>query len=289
MIKSASSSKAARVVAGIVLLTVCSSAGAADFMTPEYARGEFRPRSMVLIPPLAEVTKDKVSSTEQMIEAGSVLEDAATLALQTQLEELGYAVRVLRPDEVNASPELQRMVRNLNSRYDTDRVQIVNKPKDIRSRRFNLGDEARILAAHLNAEAIVIARIFASGATGGQQTMAVLFGGSLGYASLSIGIVAGDNGDLEAYFDGINGAVSANKLEAEPREIMADVSGKALKKFPAVGGTAKVSRSWPQNTHRKAPEAAASDDAVLSDLEVLFGVGEDQETPISDQELPADE
>lgn len=68
--------KSCVVFAGLLLALGPVSASAAEYMTPEFARAEFRPKTMVLIPPRAEVTKKKVTSSEQMIEEGAVLEDA---------------------------------------------------------------------------------------------------------------------------------------------------------------------------------------------------------------------
>ncbi len=241
---------------------------------------------MVLIPPRAEVTKKKVTSTEQMIEEGAVLEDATSLVLKEQLGALGYTIRVLTIDEVNTDPELQLMVRNFNERYDADLAQVVKKPKDIRKRRFSFGDEARILAARLEAEAIIVGRISASGATGGQKTMAFLLGGSSGHAALNLSIVAGDNGDLEGFFTYVDSGMSPEKIALEPVETMAKVSAKALKDFPAIDELAKVRRSWPQNTDRQVPDTAQSDEDVFSDLEALFG--EEADKVIPDEEMPDD-
>ena len=286
MNNSSHSRKACAVFAGLLLALGTVSAGAAEYMTPEFARAEFRPETMVLIPPRAEVTKKKVTSTEQMIEEGAVLEDATSLVLKEQLGALGYTVRVLTVGEVNADPALQLMVRNFNERYDADLVQVVKKPKDIRKRRFSFGDEARILAARLEAEAIVVGRISASGATGGQKTMAFIFGGSSGHAALNLGIVAGDNGDLEGFFTYVDRGMSPEKIALEPVETMAKVSAKTLKDFPAFDELAKVRRSWPQNTNRQVPDTAQSDEDVFSDLEALFG--EEADDVIPDEERPDD-
>lgn len=278
--------KSCAVFAGLLLALGTVSAGAAEYMTPEFAKAEFRPKTMVLIPPRAEVTKRKVTSTEQMIEEGAVLEDATSLVLKEQLGALGYTIRVLTIDEVNTDPELQLMVRNFNERYDADLAQVVKKPKDIRKRRFSFGDEARILAARLEAEAIIVGRISASGATGGQKTMAFLLGGSSGHAALNLSIVAGDNGDLEGFFTYVDSGMSPEKIALEPVETMAKVSAKALKDFPAVDELAKVRRSWPQNTDRQVPDTAQSDEEVFSDLEALFG--EEADKVIPDEEMPDD-
>lgn len=278
--------KSCAVFAGLLLALGTVSAGAAEYMTPEFAKAEFRPKTMVLIPPRAEVTKKKVTSSEQMIEEGAVLEDATSLVLKEQLGALGYTIRVLTIDEVNTDPELQLMVRNFNERYDADLVQVLKKPKDIRKRRFSFGDEARILAARLEAEAIIVGRISASGATGGQKTMAFLLGGSSGHAALNLSIVAGDNGDLEGFFTYVDSGMSPEKIALEPVETMAKVSAKALKDFPAVDELAKVRRSWPQNTDRQVPDTAQSDEEVFSDLEALFG--EEADKVIPDEEMPDD-
>jgi hypothetical protein len=267
----------------ILLLLVSLTASAGEHMTPEFARGEFRPKTMVLIPPLAEVTKNKVTTTEEMIEEAAGLEYATALVLREQLRAKGYELRILPADEVNNDPLLRQMVRGMNERYDADIVQAMKKPKDIRSRRFNFGDEAKILAAKLGADALVVSRIAASGATGGQKTMAVVFGGSMGYATVTLSIVAGDNGDLEAFFDGVDSGMSPEKLEQQPREVMSKVTASALKDFPGLGEAGKYRKSWPQNTNRQVPDKGASDEDVLSDLEALFEMPPEAESPEAEQ------
>ncbi len=259
-----------RMVIGLCLFLTGTSAFA-GIMTPEYARGEYRPKIMVLIPPQAEASKNKVASTEQMIEEGSRLEDAAALVLSQQFGQLGYELNTLSVAEVIADPELQAMVRSVNERYDEELGRIAAKAKDIRSRRFSVGDPARILAARLGAEAIMIGRIDASGATGGQKTMAFLFGGSAGHAAMSIGIVAGDNGDIEAFFSAIDPGMSPAKLAMEPVNVMAKLANKTLKNFPAPGETAKYKKKWPQSTNREVPAVIDADDQAMDDLEALFG------------------
>jgi hypothetical protein len=260
-----------RVVVGLFLFLTGASALANGIMTPEYARGEYRPKSMVLIPPQATVSKNKVASTEQMIEEGSKLEDAAVLVLSRQFAELGYELNTLSVAEVIADPELQTMVRNVNERYDEELARMGFKAKEIRSRRYGLGDPARILAARLGAEALAIGRIDASGATGGQKTMAFLIGGSMGHASMSVGIVAGDNGDIEAFISAIDPGMSPEKLAQDPVGVMANLADKALKKFPAPGEAAKYKKKWPQSSNREVPASIEPDDQAMDDLEALFG------------------
>ncbi len=284
-------------VAGILflplMLLLSISARAGGFMTPEYARAEYRPKTMVVIPPRAEIVKDKVTGIEQLVGEGSVLEDAAAIVLKDKFGELGYQIRILTVEEVNADPGLQDLVRRMNERYDDEVARIVKDGKAVRARRFTCGDEAQILAARLGAEALVMARIRASGATGGQTAMALIFGGSTGYAAMSVGIIAGDNGDVEAFFDGVDQGMSDKALMQRPVETMTKVTKKTLKKYPPANKTAKVKKKWPQSTDREVPEAGKSDDQVLADLEALLGediAGEDEpeeedpDAPAMDQE-----
>jgi hypothetical protein len=114
--------------------------------------------------------------------------------------------------------------------------------------------------------------------------MAFLLGGSSGHAALNLGIVAGDNGDLEGFFTYIDNGMSPDKIALEPVKTMAKVSAKALKDFPALDETAKVRRSWPQDTGRTVPDTVQSDADVLADLEALMGGDADDVAPASEEE-----
>lgn len=155
MVASMSYIKTFAVLVGMFLLSVSMPASAIfigqEIMTPEFARAEYRPISMVIIPPRAAVAKATAFGSHQLIEQGGIIEDAALVACKDIFDELGYQIRVLTVDEVNADPDLQLMVRNLNKRYD----------------------EAQILAARLGVDAIVVARIQASGASGGASVFSL--------------------------------------------------------------------------------------------------------------------
>lgn len=283
------------VLVGMFLLSVSMPANAIfigqEIMTPEFARAEYRPLSMVIIPPRAAVSKTTAFKSHQLIEQGGVIEDAALVACKDIFDKLGYQIRVLTVDEVNADPDLQLMVRNVNKRYDEDFLQKITLPfkrqlQDIRRRRFKMGDEARILAARLGVDAIVVARIQVAGASGGTKVMSL---GTSGQAEMSVGIIAGDNGDLEAFFTGAQLGLSAKKIEKKPLETMAKLFGKVLKDYPTADELVKVKRSWPQNTNREIPAAALSDEDVLSDMEAMFEEPVEDATPAPDETLPAGE
>ena len=280
---------------GMLLLSVSMPASAIfigqEIMTPEFARAEYRPMSLVIIPPRAAVSKEAAFSSHQLIEQGGVIEDAALVACKDIFEKLGYQIRVLTVDEVNADPDLQLMVRNVNKRYDEDFLQKITLPfkrqlKDIRSRRFKMGDEARILAARLGVDAVIVGRIEAAVTSGGSSVMSL---GTSGKAEVSVGIIAGDNGDLEAFFTGAQLGLSAKKIEKKPLKTMAKLFGSVLKDCPTADELVKVKKSWPQSTDRKIPDAALSDEDVLADMEAMFEEPVEDATPAPVEALPAEE
>lgn len=280
---------------GTFLLSVSMPASAIfigqEIMTPEFARAEYRPLSMVIIPPRAAVKQSGAFSSHQLIEQGGVIEDAALVACEDILGKLGYQIRVLTVDEVNADPDLQRMVRNVNKRYDEDFLQKITLPfkrqlQHIRKRRFKMGDEARILAARMGVDAIVVTRIQATVTSGGFSKLTL---GTSGQAEMSVGIIAGDNGDLEAFFTGAQLGLSAKKIEKKPLKTMAKLFGNVLKDYPTADELVKVKKSWPQSTDRKIPAAPISDEELLSDMEAMFEEPVEDATPALDEALPAEE
>jgi hypothetical protein len=256
-----------------------------EIMTPEFARAEYRPVTMVMIPPHAVASKEAMFSSEELIEQGGVIEDATLEACKEIFGKLGYEIRILTVDEVNADPELQVMVRDVNKRYNEDFLQKITLPfkkqlQDVRDRRFKMGDEARILAARLGADAIIVGRIQIAAAAGGASVFSL---GTGGEAELSIGIVAGDNGDLEAFFTGAQIGLSAKKVEKKPLKTMTKLFGSVLKDYPTVDELIKVKKSWSQSTDRKVPHADLSDEDLLSDMEAMFEQPEEDTTPAIDE------
>jgi hypothetical protein len=262
-----------------------------EIMTPEFARAEYRPMSLVIIPPHAVVSKGGMFSSDQLIEQGGVVEDATAEACKNILSKLGYEVRVLTVDEVNADPDLQVMVRNVNKRFNEDFLQKITgvtkkQLQDVRERRYTMGDEAQILADRLGAEAMIIVRVQIAAAAGGASVFSL---GTGGEAELHVGVIAGDNGDLEAMFTGAQIGFSAKKLEKNPSKVMAKVFGSVLKDYPKPDKQVKVKKSWPQTTNREVPDTELSDEDVLSNMEAMFEQPEEEATPALDEVLPAEE
>ena len=94
MITSISYRKTVAILMGVFLLSASMPASAIfigqEIMTPEFARAEYRPMSIVIIPPRAAVSKETAFSSHQLIEQGGIIEDAVLVACKDIFDKLGY-------------------------------------------------------------------------------------------------------------------------------------------------------------------------------------------------------
>ena len=65
--QTAPSAKSTSLALLALALLATTLAGAKDYMTPEFAKAEYRPAVVVLLPPRAEVIKQKTVSAEALI------------------------------------------------------------------------------------------------------------------------------------------------------------------------------------------------------------------------------
>ena len=106
---------------------------------------------------------------------------------------------------------------------------------------------------------------------------------------MHVGVIAGDNGDLEAVLTGAQIGLSAKKLEKNPLKTLSKIFGGVLKDYPKPDELVKVKKSWPQTTNREVPDTDLSDEDVLSNMEAMFEQPEKEATPALEDELPVEE
>lgn len=266
-------------VAGLMLLLAAVPVAAKRIMSPGFRTDDERPKNVVLIPPHADFVKKKVLMTEQLVAECEALENSASSWIRKMLEDKGYTVRVLTVDEINADPELQETVRQVNDRYDEEWRKLIRKPKKLRLGRYELGDEARRLVARFGADGLLISRIQAVGASKGQKAMAYLLGGNPGYARLDLSVVEAESGRVEAYFFFMVEA-GYKSLTTKPDKKMMQVARGALRKYPK--SSEILPPKHPSVAEQKADEEDVSEEAVLADLEALLGPEEEAEPPSDD-------
>jgi hypothetical protein len=231
--------------------------------TPEFEAGATRPLTIAFLPPQAMLIKQKVIQTEQQIEESGELANYLGASVRAAFAEQGYEVRVLQADEVNADPELQELVLDAGRRYSEMLSQVRTRlPRQIGKRRYEAGDEMRMLAGKLGVDAVGFAEIQIFAAAPGASAVAILTGfGAAGSATLlTVSIIDGATANIEAYF--VPPAMRRGSL-AGYDAIMADPAGKIAEL------TELTLRDLPQ-ADPAARAARESDEDVLSDVEDLL-------------------
>ena len=276
------------VAVAILFLAAPMLANAQSFMTPTFKLGEARPKTLVLLPPHAQFVKAKVVMTSQMIAESQALEDSAARVIASVLRERGYPVRLLTIEEINADLELQDLVRQLNDRYDEEWPKMVRRPRQVRTGRYGLGDDAVRLGAKLGVDGVVVARIIAVYVTGGRKAVAMIFslGGSYprSYTRVDLAVVDGNDGGVESYFSEIEQSRSKT-LTRKPEKIMGEAYRKCLTRYPEEGTVLEVSKKELARLAEESDDEDAVDESILADFEALLS---DDEHDTGDTDDPND-
>lgn len=167
------------VIAAAALLAI-GSVSAADFVHPRLKEKEATIQSVVLLPPIVDMTKHGVKGKEGM---GKEAEEATTTfftGVSTALMGRGIKVDTPFTDEALAgNDELRYAVADVQKKFDEIANQLYKKHKDVRKGRFSLGDSVAVLNTKGNADALVIIRAAGQKETKGKSFMS---GGLLGMA-----------------------------------------------------------------------------------------------------------
>jgi hypothetical protein len=179
------------------------SAEAAMHATEEFEQGATRPRSIAFLPPQAMLIKRKIVQTEQQIEESGDLAGYLGASVEAAFKAQGYEVRVLTPADVGADPELQELVLDASRRYSEMLTQVRTRlPRQIAKRRYEAGDEIRLLAAKLGVDAVGFAEIQIYAAAAGASAVSILtgFGASGSSTLISVSLIDGETSNIEAFF-----------------------------------------------------------------------------------------
>jgi hypothetical protein len=214
-------------------------AEAAMHATAEFESGATRPVSIAFIPPDVDVVKKKIIESEAQIKEGAELAGYLAEDVKRLFEDRGYVVKMLSAQEINADAELQELVVDANRRYGELLVQVQTKlPRQIAKRRYNAGDEMRLLAAKLGVDAIGYAQMQIVAAAPGAAAVAVLVGiGSSGASTMmTLSLIDGKTSDIEAFFTPTlmrRGSLAGyDAIMANPVGVLADIAESTLRDLP---------------------------------------------------------
>src|SRR5262249_15044470 len=141
--------------AAAATLVIAWPAMAAMHATKEFESGATRPKTIAFLPPHVDVIKRKIVQSEQLLDEGAAFAVHLQDSLQKEFAAQGYDVKALTWDEVKADRALKELVLDGDRRYTEMLTQVRTKlPRQIAKRRYQAGDEMRLLAAKLGVDAI---------------------------------------------------------------------------------------------------------------------------------------
>jgi hypothetical protein len=240
------------------------NANAAMHATAEFEAGATRPRSIVFLPPQAVLIKQKIVQTEQQIEESGELAGYLGASVEAAFKAQGYEVRVLTPNDVAADPELQELVLDASRRYSEMLTQLrMRLPRQIAKRRYEAGDEMRVLASKLGADAVGFAEIQIFAAAAGASAVSILtgFGASGSSTLISVSVIDSATANIEAFFVPPvlrRGSIAGyDAIMENPAARIGELTEATLRDLPKVDAAARAT-------------SAESDEDVLSDVEDLL-------------------
>lgn len=246
----------------VLSAALAAPAQAAMHATEEFESGETRPVSIAFLPPHVNLVKRRIIQREAQIDESAELAGHMAADLERRFGAQGYEVIVLGPEQINADPELRDLVLAADRRYAEMLAQVRSRlPRQIARRRYEAGDEMRMLAAKLGVDAIGFGHLQIEASAAGASAVAVLAGvGRSGSETMmSVSLIDGGTAHIEAYF--VLPVLRRGSMFGYD-SVMENPEGKVRE---MVGATV-----------RDLPEAApgarrrASDDDVLSDIESLL-------------------
>jgi hypothetical protein len=229
--------------------------------TDEFESGETRPVSVVVLPSQVTLVKQKLVRSEAQVEESGDLEPHLTAAVAEQFRAHGYQVSVVDVAAIAADAGLQELVVDANRRFDELMTNVgsrFSKGKNIANREYNAGDEAKLLAARLDVDALAFARMQIVAPAAGVRALNFGVGGES--SMLTVTIVDGVSGDVEAYITlPVTGRGKAfgghDDIVENPAREMTNYAAATLEDIPHADASLRV-------------ETAADD--VISDLESLL-------------------
>jgi hypothetical protein len=263
-----------RVVAAIglcvLLLPSPSAALARGTVTAGFRTVKSRPMSLAVLPPRAEFLESGTVVTGRMPDECAALEREAGVAVRTNLEMLGYRVRLLTPKDLEKDARLRDLAAKVGDRFSAEWRGLVARPQSVRQSRVIAGDDAARLADLLDLDGLVVARVVAVA----QKEEAAPVPGAVprrSYGRVDVGIVSGRTGRVEAFFTGMEGA-TLGQLLRKPAKVMGRATENALSLYPASNepGTAAEEIPVPASEKPGKGRIPPHDAAALRDLEALI-------------------
>jgi hypothetical protein len=164
----------------------------AQFEHPDLKSGKVRLAKLLILPPLVNIVRLGMKSTEGLIEESQQVEQALPGIITEVFAKRGFAL-VPSPytkEALSQNEEVRYALADVQKQFDVIFPKIAKKPKDIRKGRFTMGDEVAKFGA--GADTILFIRVHGQLSTGGKKAFAIMVGGQGAYDLYTVDTVMVD-------------------------------------------------------------------------------------------------
>jgi len=234
-----------------------------------------RPMSVAVLPGRADFIQGRLVVTAEKGKDCAALEREAGVAVRTNLEMLGYRVRLVTRQDLDKDPGLRDLAARVNDQFGEVWKTLVRNPEAVnQGRAATGGDDAVRLVTALGVDGLALTRVIAvtpPEEQGAAEAKAPAKGaGDLSYGRVDLGIV-GKEGRIEAFFTGLL-AASSGQLTGRPAKVMGRVAEEAFAQYPPASEPGRVRKevSLPAAERGSRGMVPFSEEAALRDFEVLL-------------------
>ena len=257
-----------------VLMLMPAVALARGTMSSGFRNVGSRPMSVAVLPGRADFIQGRLVVTAQKGKDCAALEREAGVAVRTNLEMLGYRVRLLTRQDLEQDAGLRDLAARVNDQFGEAWKTLVRNPEAVnQGRAATGGDDAVRLVAALGVDGLALTRVIAvtpPEEQGAPEAKRPAKGAGDSYSRVDLGIV-GKEGRIEAFFTGLL-AASSGQLTGRPAKVMGRVAEEALAQYPPASEPGRLRKeiSLPAAEKWSRGMVPFSDEAALRDFEVLL-------------------
>jgi hypothetical protein len=204
--------------------------GTSYYVSPKLESGADAIHSVCVVPGEMQLTKAGMKGKEGMEKESEKWGNVLQGVVETHLKDADVQVvsSAISPDQLDANPEAQELVLQVQKKYDSVATQLEKYAKDIKKDRFTLGDEVAILPCSAKSDALVFFHAEGEVQTGGKKAFTALVGGHPEEANLRISLVDSKTGDVLAL---IHIGRAGDRFEKNPEKAYGKALDKELKKI----------------------------------------------------------
>ena len=200
------------------------------YVNPKLASGSDAIHSVCVVPGEMQLTKVGMKGKEGMAKESEDWANALQNIVETHLKAAQVEVvsSNISPDQLDANPDAQQLVLQVQKSYDSVATQLEKHPKDIKKDRFTLGDEVAILPCSAKSDALVFFHAEGELLTSGKKAFSLLVATNAEEANLRLSFVDAKTGEVLAL---IRIQREGNRFEKNPEKAYGKALDRELKKI----------------------------------------------------------